>query len=391
MKPRATRVLQVIDSFGMGGAETWLMELLRFWSGTEAVQMDFVATGAKAGVFDDEALRLGAKIHYIRYGRRYLPAFVRQFRRVLLDGQYDAIHDHGDYVSGWHFLMGRDELPAVRVTHVHNPWLHIEANYGVSIARRLTTKAGGSLVRRLATHVCGTSAEILRRYGFSPDESRRPSVSVVHCGFDVARFNTGCVCDRQSVLREFGWPEEAQIVLFAGRLDRSLQFDHPQNHKNSWLALNVVRAAIDKQPRVRLLMAGSGDRRQQLERCVEAWGLTDEMRLVGVRKDVPRLMRAANILLFPSRQEGLGMVAVEAQATALPVLASTAVPRECVVVPELYNALALGEPVEVWAETLLHIMEKPRPSLEVCRSALLSSDFSIVNSARRLERIYSGN
>ena len=151
-----------------------------------------------------------------------------------------------------------------------------------------------------------------------------------------------------------------------------------------------MRAAIDKQPSVRLLMAGAGDeQRQQLQTCIESWGLKNKLRLIGVREDIPRLMRAADVLFFPSRQEGLGMVAVEAQAAGLPVLASTAVPRECVVIPELYSALALDAPIELWAAALLQIMTKPRPPLELCRRALESSPFSIANSARRLEEIYS--
>ena len=392
--PRPLRVLQVVDNLGMGGAETWLMELLRFWSRNGAVKMDFVATGAKAEVFDDEAIQLGAKIHYVKYGRRHLGQFAKEFRRVLREGQYDAIHDHSDYASGWHFLVGAGALPRVRVTHVHSSWLHIEANYGVNRTRRLTASAGKRLVGRLATHVCGTSGDVLRQYGFSAQEGHQPAVSVVHCGFEVDKFyrRPGCECDRQSVRNEFGWPENARIVLFAGRLDRALEFDHPQNHKNSWFALNLARAALSKKPDLRLLMAGAGEKpRQELETHIQRWQLSDELRLIGVRKDIPRLMRAADVLLFPSRQEGLGMVAVEAQAAGLPVLASTAVPRECVVIPELYNALPLAESTEVWASTLVAMMNAERPSPEFCRSALESSAFSIVNSANRLEQIYRGN
>ena len=387
---RPIRVLQIIDSLGMGGAETWLMEVLRLWSKSEACQLDFLMTSGTRGIFDDEAQHLGAHIHYVRYGRAHLPLFVNEFRKVLRNGRYDAIHDHQDYASGWHFLMGASSLPPVRVTHVHNPWLHIEANYAVSPSRRLTTIVGKCLVHQLATHVCGTSEEILSKYGFRPGQPRRPTVSVVHCGFDVGKFNTRRESDRRSVLHEFRWPEEARIILFAGRLDRAMEFDHPQNHKNSWFALNVVRAAIERQPSVRLLMAGAGDRsRQELESRIERWGLKDKLCLVGVRMDIDRLMRAADVLFFPSRQEALGMVAVEAQAAGLPVLASSAVPRECVVIPELYQALPLGEPIELWAATLLQIMTKPRPPLELCRRALESSAFSIANSARRLEEIYS--
>jgi glycosyltransferase involved in cell wall biosynthesis len=352
--------------------------------------MDFLATSGNPGIFDEEARQLGAQIHYVRYGRAHLPQFTKEFRRILGEGQYDVVHDHQDYASGWHFLMGAGALPAVRVTHVHNPWLHIEANYAIGHLRRLTATTGKHLVHQLATHVCGTSQEILRRYGFKPMQATQPAVSVVHCGFDVGKFNKSRESDRTSVLREFYWPENSQLVLFVGRLDRALEFDHPQNHKNSWFAVNVVRAAIERRPSVRFLMAGAGDRsRQELESRIEQWGLKDKLRLIGVRNDVTRLMRAADVLFFPSRQEGLGMVAVEAQAATLPVLASTAVPRECVVIPELYHALPLSETIDKWADTLIETVNKPRLAQEVCRRAFESSPFSIVNSARRLNEIYS--
>src|SRR5262249_18730937 len=266
--------------------------------------------------------------------------------RILRSRQYHAIHDHQDYASGWHFLMGAGALPLVRVTHVHNPWAHIAVNYNMNWSRRLTTFAGKKFVTRFATHVCGTSESILRRYGFVPSESKRPAISVVHCGIDVKKFNAPREADRQSVVREFGWEQDAKVVLFAGRLDAALQFDHPQNHKNSWFALNVLRFAVQRDSSVRLLMAGAGDaQRNELERHIQVWGLRDNLRIIGVRRDIGRLMRAADLLFFPSREEGLGMVAVEAQAAGLPVLVSDAVPREAIVIPELVTSVSLSDPI----------------------------------------------
>jgi len=386
---RPIRVLQVVDSLGMGGAETWLMEVLRLWSKSGACRMDFLVTSGNPGIFDDEARRLGAEIHYVRYGRAHLQRFTAEFRRVLREGRYDAIHDHQDYASGWHFLMGASVLPPVRLTHVHNPWLHIEANYAVSPSRRLVTVIGKRLVYLFATHVGGTSRQTLLDCGFDPSRHRHPAVSVLHCGFDVGGFNAPRESDRQSMLLEFEWPRDAKVVLFVGRLDLALEFDDPHNQKNSWLALNIARVAFEKDRAVRFLMAGAGDEtRTEVERRVREWGLHEEFRLIGVRRDISRLMRAADVLLFPSTQEGLGMVAVEAQAACLPVLASTAVPREAIVVPELYDALSLDEPLQNWATALLRSIAKPRLPLDVGRRALEVSPFSITNSARKLEAIY---
>ena len=82
------------------------------------------------------------------------------------------------------------------------------------------------------------------------------------------------------------------------------------------------------------------------------------------------------------------MVAVEAQAAGLPVLASTTVPKEAVVIPELYHAMSLHDPIDLWADALLDRIDKQRPSLDYCRRVFESSDFSIANSARRLAEIY---
>ena len=385
---RPLRVLQVLGGLGVGGAETWLMAVLRRWARDATGQMDFLLTGGEKDVFDREAAELGARLHYLRYGRAHLATFVRGYRRLLAQGRYDAIHDHADYAGGWRFALGAGVLPPVRVAHVHNPWLHIQANYSTGPSRRLAAAGGKALVGALATHVCGTSAEILMQYGFRPERIRRPKVEVVHCGFEVDQFNAPREADRASVLAEFGWPAETKLVLFVGRLDRALAFVHPQNHKNSWLALNIAREATAHDPAVRLIMAGMGPSHEALMQRVREWGLTDRLRLPGIRHDVPVLMRAADTLLFPSAQEGLGMVAVEAQAAGLPVLASQTVPREAIVVPGLYETLPLDSPLEIWVERLFSVMDRTRPSLAACHAAIEASDFSIANSARKLEAIY---
>ena len=107
----------------MGGAETWLMALLRYWreAGPNAPQMEFLATGGCPGVYDEEARAMGAMIHYATYRRSTVARFAGEFRRILHEGRYAALHDHQDFASGWHYSDGAGALPPVRITHVHNP------------------------------------------------------------------------------------------------------------------------------------------------------------------------------------------------------------------------------------------------------------------------------
>lgn len=377
-----------MDTLGMGGAETWLMEVLRLWSRINLCQIDFLATSGNPGIFDDEARQLGAQVYYIRYGRAHLASFVRDFRRILREGHYEAIHDHQDYASGWHFLIGADSLPRIRVTHVHNPSYQIRNNYGVTLGRRVTAQIGKTLIAHYASHITGTSRQVIEEYGFDDPAFRRIPKAALHCGFDTARFRANRSEAKACVCREFGWPIDSRIALFVGRIDESAQVGHSRNHKNSAFAVSVGIECFRKDSRARLLLAGArSEAVSVLEQRICAAGLKDSIRFISIRKDIERLMAGSDILIFPSRGEGLGMAVVEAQAAGLPVIAADSVPREAIVVPELVKFLAIGLGEQQWAtEVLRTIAEEthvPDANRRVAESA-----FSIRHSADALLQLY---
>jgi glycosyltransferase involved in cell wall biosynthesis len=385
---RPLRVLHVIDSLGMGGAETWLIELMRRWQARGgSVRADVLATGGLPSVFDEEARALGASVHYLRFGRRDLPAFAAGFRAILSEGEYDALHDHQDYASGWHFLLGRGLLPPVRVTHVHNPAYQIRNNYGVTLGRRLAAQAGKRLVARYASHIAGTSLEALRGYGFDDASFAAIPKVVAHCGIDPARFAAD-PATRASVRAEFGWSDAVPVVLFAGRFDVSPDLGHLQNHKNSGFATDVAIATAQRSGAAFVFAGQPSGATAVLRARIQAAGLDKRIVFAGVRRDIGRLMGAADALLFPSRAEGLGMVAVEAQAAGLPVLASTSTPRECVVIPELVRFLDIEAGVAAWSDALLAALDAPRIDRLAANACVAASAFSIERSSAGLERLY---
>jgi glycosyltransferase involved in cell wall biosynthesis len=373
----------------MGGAETWLMEALRLWSKNSACHMDFLATSGNPGIFDEEAKQLGAHVYYLRYGRADLPHFAREFCKLLREGQYDAIHDHQDYSSGWHFLMGRNSLPKVRVTHVHNPSYQIVNNYGITLSRRVTAQIGKKLISRYATHITGTSRQVITEYGFDASAFKRIPKAALHCGFEISRFRCDSADARTDICQEFGWPSDCIVILFAGRIDESAELDHARNHKNSAFAVSVGIECARKNPRVRILFAGAGSGAVSvLEERISAADLNGSIRFIGIRKDIDRLMAASDVLLFPSRGEGLGMAAVEAQAAGLPVVASDTVPRECVVIPELVRFLKIEDGSEHWATQVLTVAAE-RGRVPDANKRVAASAFSIDRSASALLALYS--
>ncbi len=388
MQTRPTRVLQIIDTFSMGGAETWLIEALRHCARSGDVQSDFLMTSGNRGIFDDEAASLGAKLHYLAYNRRNLLNFVRGFRRILREGAYDAIHDHQDYTAGWHFLMGGRYIPPRRIVHVHNPSYTIRLTYGVTAARRATIALGRHLIARSATHLAGTSRQILTEFGFDDLMFADIPKGALHCGFDTSRFLGDVVAAKKSLCNEFGWPDGAPVILMAGRMDESPDLGHPRNHKNTGFALHVVMAAMKRSPEIRAIFAGKiSAALPVLEARVANAGLTGRIVFTGVRTDIAHLMHGADLLLFPSRGEGLGMVAVEAQSAGLPVLASTAVPRECLVISDAVQFREIAQGPEAWAEAALALIQLPRDAA-LANRRVSASAFSIQNSANGLANLY---
>jgi hypothetical protein len=110
---RGIKALHILHGFGIGGAETWMLEVARHIQRHPelGLRVDFLLTGAEKLALDDEIISTGARIFYVRYSLGKAFAFRRQFLKVLREGQYDAVHDHQDFISGWHFLLGIGALP----------------------------------------------------------------------------------------------------------------------------------------------------------------------------------------------------------------------------------------------------------------------------------------
>ncbi len=133
--------------------------------------------------------------------------------------------------------------------------------------------------------------------------------SMLRRGIDIEVFSP-CHCDRDWLFSEYGVPQSATLVMFAGRFDKS---------KNAGTAIRTVRALLDKGYDLFFLVAGQGadleQARVNLGRRLVAPGFLDQKKLA-------RTMASADLFLFPSETETFGNVVLEARASGLPVVVS---------------------------------------------------------------------
>jgi glycosyltransferase involved in cell wall biosynthesis len=176
----------------------------------------------------------------------------------------------------------------------------------VAEARRLRLLAERRAVTRMSRLICVSDAVrqfAIRGLGCDPS-----TIRVIPNGVDVARFDHAAPVTWE----RFGWPRDASVSLFVGRL-------HAQKGIDS-LAAEIDRLAPAATNR-KLLIVGDGPLRHQVKRLCERIG-ADRVRWLGWQPEIGPFMRAARVLLLPSHYEGLPNVVLEAMASGLPVVFS---------------------------------------------------------------------
>ena len=368
--PERLRILHVVGAMNPGGVESWLMALLRRADRSE-IAMDFLVHTTSAALYDAEIRGLGGRIIACPDVRR--PAYVREFNHALRrHGPYDVVHSHVHWFSGLTIPLARRGGVRLRIAHSHSDSSASEAGAGPLRAVYRAVMARG--MHSSATHLLAASGPAARAlFG----AGWRRSAQVIYCGVDFAPFaERSAAEDRASAREELGI-ERGDIVF--GHVG---SFHKPKNH--SFLC-TVAALATGLDARVRVLCVGEGVLRPQIEAHFEAAGV--RAIFPGLRRDIPRLLRAMDVFVFPSLYEGLPLAVIEAQAAGLPCVVSANITREVDVVSGLVRWLALVEGPRSWAEAALRGAKQP---VEADRglTILRESPFSVEASLENVRRIY---
>lgn len=365
------RVLHVVGGLQAGGTETWLLHVLRRVDRT-VLQMEFVVHGDASGYYEQEIRSLGSRVHRCLSPRvpwRYARNFIQLMRQ---HGPYHIVHSHVHYYSGFVMWLARVTGVANRIAHSHNS---SEQDVGTPVHRRVYMKLARQLMHQNATSLCAVSMSAARGL-FGSSVRSDPRLTIVPCGVDLAEH--AMRYDTNEVRRSIGIPPEAFVLGHIGR------FEEQKNHKR---VVEVAARMMRIDPRLWLLLVGDGEQRPLIQRVVQEAGLLHRTVFLGVRSDVPRLLKAAiDVVLFPSLFEGLGLVAIEAQAAGVPVVASDRIPQEAVMAPTLVR-IPLSASSAVWAETVRDVAER----FPLCtRSSPDTSQWpnGITRSTEQLVRLY---
>jgi glycosyltransferase involved in cell wall biosynthesis len=336
--PRPIRVLHSVGHLLRGGIETWLYQTIKKL--TQFEHHILVRTD-KEEPFTAAFREIGARVvpcaNYTNPVR-----YAINFNRVVQEnGPYDILHVHGSNPNGLLAMLLAKQLgiPAT-IVHSHNdvrPLLATRsAAYGSYVA--LTMQC----LRQFADRgfaVSVRAAESMFGSGWQHDHRW----SLLYCGVDFQPFAEP---PDPNLRKLVGIPEGAFVVGHVGR------FHEQKNHQ---FLVKIAQEAVKASPDVHFLFIGDGDLRMEIVSQVRSLGLESRVTFVPDTLCVPQFMLSVmDCFVFPSRYEGLGLVAVEAQAAGLPCILSDRIPTEVVVDSELVTTLSLQDSPQRWVAALLH-------------------------------------
>jgi glycosyltransferase involved in cell wall biosynthesis len=362
------RILQVVGSLRKAGMETWLVRVLRKID-RDRFAIDFLIEEEDANGWEPDVRKLGSRVIFcagFSEPWRFLGTFTAALRR---HGPYDIVHAHNNYHAGISLPAAAANGVPVRIAHSHStivPNGPFEATY-----QRLMKES----IRWFATEGLAVSRASAGAF-FGPDRIRAPRRQVLYCGIDLDAFDLPV--EEAAVKTELGLPIDSLVIGHVGRF---------QNEKNHLFLLDVAASAMASDATAWLLLIGDGPTRSSVEAHCCKLGIRGRVLFAGVRRDVPRLLRAMNVFVFPSLFEGLGLACIEAQAAGLAVVASDGLPVELNAIPELFQTLSLSAPPHTWAAAALSAAKRSR-TVSGCKR-LRGTPFDIEVSAARLSRIYS--
>jgi glycosyltransferase involved in cell wall biosynthesis len=331
MRGSAVRIVHIIDSLDMGGAQK-----LEVTFAIEAARRDLGFTVVSLAPDDDEPIvadlrRHGADVICLdRPGGTPLRQLLLLLALIRLLGRLrpTAVQTHLTYAN----LLGTFAARLRRVPVVAT--LH-NTDTDTAHHRPALLRMEGWALRRLAARVIAVGPAVA-----AGQRPRLGSVQPVVVRNAVSAPAVLDAADRASLRAELLGPDGKVLVVSVGRLTAQKAYAD---------LIDAFAQVVAARPATVLVIAGDGELRSTLDAQLEAAGLRGNVQLLGARNDVGRLLAAADVFASSSRWEGLPLAVLEAMGAGLPVVTTSVGDIPTIVTPETGLTVPANRPDELAA------------------------------------------
>ncbi len=338
------KVLHSVSNMDRAGIETFIMNYYRYMDRNQ-VQFNFWCNKPNDGAYKEEIERLGGHLyHSPGYNPLKFIAYIRTMKKIVKDEKISIIHVHNGALGLFALLSARFCKVPVRIYHAHNckiplgkghifktflkPFIKYNANHLFACSHKSASFYYGKRIFRQKKYTFIANAIETERFVF--DENKR------------------------NEMRTQYHLENKKVLLHVGR------FSTQKNHVR---LLHIFKALKALQEDAVLLLLGDGEGQEDMKVLAQSLGIEKDIFFMGNRQNINDFYQMADLFILPSLWEGFPVVAVEAQACALPCVFSTEVTNE-VQITEPVAFVSLEEKDDVWAQAAYQLLQKNTPRID---------------------------
>ena len=380
------RIAHLIEALGSGGAERLLYTNLKHLDRSR-FESEVITVFSGAAHWKEPIRELGVDVTSLDCrSLRDVPKGVRRLRRLLQNSRADLIHTHLWAANVIGRVAGRlNGIPVIG--SIHNPDHEPDAwddGAEVSLLKRWLAWSMDRWTARFGCERLVAVSEYVRRSAHERLGFPLEQIDLLYNPIDIDQFQSGATRGRRRLIEELSLPEGSFILLNVARVS-------PQ--KGLLYAIRALPAVREKYPETYLVSVGDTDDHRWLSRLeaeADSLGVARYMRFLGVRRDIPDLLRCCDLFVFPSLYEGLGISLIEAMASGCACVASRAGPITEVIRHGVDGWLVPPADVQALADAVRLLLSDGgrRKRLGEAAAKSVRAQFHPETAARKLEDVY---
>ena len=360
------RVLCIVSSMNRGGAETFLMKMLRQLDRTEFI-LDFCICSDAIGVYESEIVGLGSVVYHIPTKSRNYKGFKDALFRIVHDNEYKFILKTSANAMG--FL---DMKICKRAGAKLCAFRSSNSSDGGRLKMRVLNVLGRVLFSRYIDIKIAPS-DLAAIYTFGKRAYKTGQVVILRNGLNLDYYAFS-IDGRNSIRTEFGIKRDAFVIGHVGRFDEQ---------KNHGFLIDLFEEFHRKRPGSILLLVGDGKLKTTIEQTVNELCLSDAVIFAGSRSDIPNLLSSMDVFILPSLYEGMPNTVIEAQVNGLKCLITDTITKEANVVGSV-DFIPLAQKEE-WVNRL---NESERLNDRDNRQLLKDAGYDIIDVAKSFRELF---
>ena len=355
-----------------GGIESVIMNYYRNINRNN-IQFDFLCNTEDVA-YEDEINELGGKIFRVTARSKNLKQYKRDMKEFFLQNakKYDTIWVNICSLANIDYLKYAKKYGIKRrIIHCHN------SQNMDSFIRGLLHKYNKIFLKNYATDfwTCSNDAS---GWFYSKRIMKSDKYCVIKNAIDTQRFTFN-----REIREKYRAELNINDKFVVGHVGR---FHFQKNHSFIIKVFNEIHKQNEKAV---LLLVGVGEDEEKIRGQVKEYNLENNVKFLGSRNDVPELMQAMDVFLLPSVFEGLGIVAIEAQATGLPVFASAKViPNEVEIDSSIFKFVSLEQDERHWGQEILDF-DYGKYKRNSNEKLIKEAGYDIRKESIKLEKIFS--